>query len=150
HDHEGKPVGYGADGLEDFHQGRVRPVDRDILERVDFRGRSVLDIGCGRGEAVRYAAEQGASAVRGVDFSAPATEIARGFLAGAGIEADLTCADALEFLRDAPGTTRGGSIDVVLMLDCVEHIPRTELTEILGRLLPLMSRRGLLVVNTPA
>lgn len=150
HDEEGRPVGYGADGLEDFHQGRVRPMDRDILERIDFRGRRVLDIGCGRGEAVKHAVESGAREVHGVDFSEAAIDIARGLLAAAGLRADLHCADALELLREWSAEPAPRRFDVVMMLDCVEHIPRSELTSLLAALLPMMSERGLLAVNTPA
>jgi len=149
-DHEGNPVGYGADGLDDFHQGQVRAVDLDILERIDFRGRRVLDVGCGRGEAVKYAAEHGAVEVHGVDFSEAAIEIAREYIGGAGVAVDLHCADALDLVRSWSRETRRAPFDVVMMLDCVEHIPRSELSSLLEALLPLMSRRGILVVNTPA
>lgn len=43
------------------------PAQRDLVG--DFRGKSVLDIGCGTGEKARYFAEQGASLVVGVDSS---------------------------------------------------------------------------------
>jgi 2-polyprenyl-3-methyl-5-hydroxy-6-metoxy-1,4-benzoquinol methylase len=150
HDREGKAVGYGADGLEDFHRGEVRAVDRDILERIDFNGKRVLDIGCGRGEAVKYAAEHGAAEVRGVDFSEAAIAIARDFLRRSNVAAEVHCADALEFLRNWRATAGSAPLDVVMMLDCVEHIPRSELTSLLRTLGPLMARRGLLLVNTPA
>ena len=150
HDKDGRPVGYGADGLDDFREGRVRPVDRDILERIDFRGRRVLDIGCGRGEAVRYAAEHGAAEVHGVDFSEAAIQIARAFLEEAGVPAELHCADALELLGAWSARSVAARFDVVMMLDCVEHIPRSELTTLLVTLRPLMTRRSVLIVNTPA
>jgi len=150
HDGEGRPVGYGADGLEEFRRGEVRPVDRDILERIDFMGKRVLDVGCGRGEAVKYAAGRGAVEVHGVDFSEAAIAIAREFLAASGITASLHCADALDLLHAWRKEGGRGPFDVVMMLDCVEHVPRSELTSLLAALLPMMAPRGLLVVNTPA
>ena len=149
-DEDGKPVGYGVDGLEDFHNGMVRAIDRDILERIDFRGKRVLDLGCGRGEAVKYAVQHGAGDVHGVDFSADAIAIARRFLDEAGVAAHLHCADALELLRTWSAQETGGHFDIVMMLDCVEHIPRVELSALLRELLPMMSERGVLAVNTPA
>src|SRR6267142_743482 len=125
-DKDGNPVGYGADGLDDFHQGRVRAIDRDILERIDFRGKRVLDVGCGRGEALKYAAEHGAAEVHGVDFSEAAIAIARDFLGRAGVTADLQCADALDLLRSWSAGGVREPLDVAMMLDCVEHIPRSE------------------------
>jgi 2-polyprenyl-3-methyl-5-hydroxy-6-metoxy-1,4-benzoquinol methylase len=149
-DENGRPVGYGVDGLEDFRQGRVRAVDRDILERIDFRGKIVLDLGCGRGEAVKYAAEHGASEVHGVDFSESAIAIASDHLGRSGLRASLHCADALEIVRAWSAGAGPGPFDVVMMLDCVEHIPRSELSEILKELGPMMAPRGILAVNTPA
>jgi len=149
-DGDGRPTGYGVDGLEEFLKGRVREADLDILERIDFRGRRVLDIGCGRGEALRYAAGRGAAGACGVDFSDAAVAIAREHLASAGLTAEIHRADALELLRAWKEEGRAGRFDVVLMLDCVEHIPRAELTALLLALRPQTADRGILAVNTPA
>lgn len=149
-DRDGNAVHYGADGLESFLEGSIRIEDLDILERIDFRGKRVLDLGCGRGEALKYAAEHGAADVHGVDFSKAAIEIARQFLHQANVEVQLHCADALEFLRAWAQRKDPQSFDVVTMLDCIEHIPRSELSVLLRTLLPLMSRRAVLAVNTPA
>jgi len=149
-DKDGHPVGYGVDGIEDFHKGLVRAIDLDILDRIDFRGKRVLDVGCGRGEAVKYAAEHGAADVHGVDFSEDAIAIAREFLREAKITAELYCANVLELLRAWAAETKDERFDIVMMLDCVEHIPRAELSALLRELLPMMSERGVLAVNTPA
>ena len=52
---------YGLEGAGEWHQ--LKPLFPDV------RGRSVLDLGCGYGWHCRYAAEQGAAEVLGVDRS---------------------------------------------------------------------------------
>lgn len=151
-DASGKPTTYGVAGIEDFHKGSIRPADRDILDRIDFRNKTVLDIGCGRGEAVKYAHEKGAARVIGVDFSENAIAIASEFLRKHSVPAELRCRDALEFVKELVIQKNAGnapSIEIVLMLDAVEHIPRAELTDLLKSLKGVLSPRGLLAVNTP-
>lgn len=59
----------GLEGAGEWH----------VLRRMlpDFRGKRVLDLGCGFGWHCRYAAEQGAAAVVGVDLSERMLEVAR-------------------------------------------------------------------------
>ena len=149
-DAEGNPLDFGAAGLDDFGRGAVRPIDLDILERVDFRGKRVLDLGCGRGEALKYAVERGAAEAHGVDFSEYAIAIAREFLVRYNVRAKLHHMDATEFLVWWRQNRPAAVFDIVLMLDSVEHIPRSELSLLLGVLLHLMDDRGVLAVNTPA
>jgi 2-polyprenyl-3-methyl-5-hydroxy-6-metoxy-1,4-benzoquinol methylase len=148
----GKATHIGVGGIEEFRAGSLRRADQDILGRIDLRGKHVLDIGCGRGEALKFAREHGAARVTGVDFSEHAIAIAGAFLGQYGIHAELCCQDALVFVRDyAAKVTEAQSepFDVVLMLDCVEHIPRAELTELLTLLKRMLSKRAILGINTP-
>lgn len=149
-DAAGNVLEYGVAGIEEFNRGSIRNIDFDILERIDFNGKRVLDIGCGRGEAVKYAAEHGAAEVHGVDFSEAAITIASEALRKSGSAAELHCADAVDFLRGwSEQNNSSKTFDVVIMLDCVEHIQRSELSDLLEVLLRLMSPKGLLAVNTP-
>jgi 2-polyprenyl-3-methyl-5-hydroxy-6-metoxy-1,4-benzoquinol methylase len=148
-DQEGRPFAHGVDGIAEFLAGGIRAIDRDVLERVCFSGLRVLDIGCGRGEAIKYVMEHGAASAVGIDFSPDAIQIAQEFLRQRGVRAELLCIDALEYAKQV--RDRGSeSFDVVLMFDCVEHIPRSELTELLVALRPALSPRALLLVSTPA
>jgi len=98
-DADGNPLSYGVAGIQEFHAGSIRDEDLDILERLDFRNKVVLDIGCGRGEALCFALRHGAAEVHGVDFSPAAIEIARDLLRRNGGNAELYCSDGLEFLQ---------------------------------------------------
>src|SRR3989338_11364349 len=76
----GRSTSFGVEGIADFLSGEIRANDRAILEKINFTGKSVLDLGFGRGEALKYAFEHGADKLVGVDFSKPALEIAKKFL----------------------------------------------------------------------
>lgn len=56
----------------------------------DFSGKRVLDLGCGFGWHCRYAAEQGAAYVLGVDISEKMLAVARGKTPYANVEYTLS------------------------------------------------------------
>ena len=146
---DGETLPYGAAGISDFHSGSIREIDKDILSRIDFSGKRVLDIGFGRGEALKYAADHGAQKVIGVDFSDDAVAIATDFLHGHNVVAQLYCADAVSLIKKWAATMTNAPVDIAIMLDCVEHIPRQELSTLLQNLRQLMAPRGIIAVNTP-
>ena len=78
------------------------------LERLlpDFRGRQVLDLGCGYGWHCKYAAEHGAAQVLGIDLSEKMLETAREKNGGAGISYRRCAMEDLDLPAD--------SFDVVL------------------------------------
>ncbi len=151
-DADGKDTRIGVGGIEEFRAGSLRRVDQDILRRIDLRNKRVLDIGCGRGEVLKFAREHGAARVIGVDFSEDAIAIADAFLREHGIRAELCCDDALTFVRRYATQVREAQsepLDIVLMFDSVEHIPRAELTELLTALRRALSTKAILAINTP-
>lgn len=148
-DSAGNPTVCGAEGVQDFKKGGIRAIDRDTLRRLHFRGKNVLDLGFGRGEAIKFAIDNGASKVIGVDFSDDANEIARQFLDSYGIHAELYCDDALIFLQSYVTRGRAEPFDIVMMLDFVEHVPRSELGEILRLIRSVLSARAVVAINTP-
>ena len=154
-DSNGNPVGYGAT-LEKDENGvlKLRAHDQNILDLVDFGGKRVLDIGCGRGEALCSAFLKGATYCAGVDFAKPAVEIAKKLLAQRNLpEADLFNMDALSFVSDYKNTISDSNenrFDIVMMLDFVEHIPRYELRNVMEGLKKIISEKAIIVINTPA
>lgn len=148
-DSAGKPTTYGVEGVEDYKKGTIREQDREILRRLDFRGKTVLDVGYGRGEAIKFAVHNGAIRLTGVDFSKDANEIATEFLERYGIYADLYCDDALSFFKSYSMRDDSELFDIVLMLDVVEHIPRSELSRILNLMHKVLSTQAVLAINTP-
>ena len=143
-----KKTVFGAEGVEEFRNGNIRKHDLDILRHINFSDKNVLDIGFGRGEAIKYALDNGACKVVGVDFSEDVNAIAREHLHSYGLEAELHCMDALYFL-EGYGQQNNNKFDIVIMLDVIEHVPRDELTQILSGLIKWLSSLAVLVVNTP-
>lgn len=56
-----------------------------ISEHVDFKGASVLDVGCGYGDLLTYAARAGASYVVGVDIDRYSLDVTRNKLKETGV-----------------------------------------------------------------
>jgi SAM-dependent methyltransferase len=88
------PVGtpeFFAD-LEQYHFEKLHHLPR-LVRFDDYRGRRVLEVGCGAGtDLVRFA--RGGAIVSGVDIAPSAIELARANFAQQQLEADLRVADA--------------------------------------------------------
>jgi SAM-dependent methyltransferase len=145
-DEQGNPTPFGVMGVEAFEKGEIRGVDQMILSPLDFKGKTVLELGFGRGEAIKYALQSGANRVVGVDFSEDAAAIARQFLQRHGLAAEIVCADALEYIKRQP---KSGCFDLVLLLDVIEHIPRAELANLLKEMHRVLKPKAVMVINTP-
>jgi FkbM family methyltransferase len=153
-DKDGVPVGYGAEKETD-NEGiwQLRSHDRKILELIDFKGKQVLDIGFGRGEAICHAYLNGATLCVGVDFADVALNLATELIAKRQLpEAQLHQSDAYTFVCEYAEKVfdrKSKKFDIVIMLDFVEHIPRAELRKMLDRLKDIITTNAILVLNTP-
>jgi ubiquinone/menaquinone biosynthesis C-methylase UbiE len=107
-------------------------------------GESVLDIGTGRGELVALAVEQGARRAIGIEYSAAATALCRQTFAAHAVAGSAVAvrADA----RQLP--VRDGSVDLVVMLDVVEHLTEDELSRCLVEIRRSLSPHGRLFIHT--
>jgi FkbM family methyltransferase len=150
-DDAGNPKCTGAEGAELFKEGKgqIRLFDEKILKRVAFENRNVLEFGYGRGEVIKYVKLKGARKVVGVDFSKDAYEIATEFLRENGVDADIYHADALDFAHADIQGYSNERFDILIMLDFVEHVPRSELTVLLSDICKYLSEKALIVINTP-
>lgn len=124
---------------------RMAGIYRWALGQVGFvAGETLLDIGTGRAEMVAHAAEEGARLALGVEYSPGALPIARKTLVarGVGPNAGVMLADARRLpLRDR-------SLDVVTMLDVVEHLTATELAAAFAEVARCLRPTGRLLVHT--
>jgi 2-polyprenyl-3-methyl-5-hydroxy-6-metoxy-1,4-benzoquinol methylase len=60
-----------------FSKGKVTNDKRAVLSEVKWKGKDVLDVGCGTGELAFLISKRGALKVAGVDYSPEAIEVAR-------------------------------------------------------------------------
>ncbi len=143
---EGSKVNYGLGEVYQGNNSSIRDFDKLILDRIDFTGASVLEIGYGRGETIQYLKEHGIKNYVGVDFAETAYKIAHQRINEGDIF--LFCEDAIDFLKTSESKI-SKTINIVLLLDVIEHIPRIELQEILELLKKHLSSKSLIVINTP-
>lgn len=116
-----------------------------MLARAGFSpGMRLLDVGTGRGELVRLAAERGAAAAVGVDYSPEAVELANTTIASsdAGTDTRVLVADA----RKLPFAD--SSFDLITMLDVVEHLTPHELRAALIEARRVLASGGRIFVHT--
>lgn len=105
---------------------------------------TVLELGCAAGEHTLQLAPMVARAI-GLDFSPDAIRLARA-------QADRTASPALFVEGDVAdlGAFADASIDKVLALDLVEHIPDPVLARMVGEVWRVLKPGGRLVVYTPS
>lgn len=119
-----------------------------IMEKaqLDFNGKRVLDVGCGRGEMLAKALSAGAVRVTGVDYSRAAVEASKRSAQAAdpeGLRHEVFLGSLTELQR-----AQNESFDVILMLDYVEHVAEDELRKQLEYARKLMSSDGVIVIHT--
>jgi 2-polyprenyl-6-hydroxyphenyl methylase/3-demethylubiquinone-9 3-methyltransferase len=99
--------------LHDLNPARLR----FVMERVEVKGSSVLDLGCGGGILSESLARAGAH-VTGIDVASKVLSIARLHLHESGLEVDYQESTAEQFADELPG-----HFDVVTCMEMLEHVP---------------------------
>jgi 2-polyprenyl-6-hydroxyphenyl methylase / 3-demethylubiquinone-9 3-methyltransferase len=105
----------------------------------DWRGMSVLDLGCGGGFMAEALARRGAKVI-GIDPSAPAIEAAREHAAAEGLDIDYRVASG----EDLP--LSDGSLDCVVAVDVFEHV--TDIAPVLDEICRVLKPGGQLLFDT--
>ncbi len=156
-DAEGNQLKYGAtNSIDKKGYYTLRKHDMLILEKIDFKDRNVLALGCGRGEELVYAVKNGANVKDsvGVDFAPVAIKIAKGLFKNKKLKSpQFFTEDALDFVTNYSEVIKDDEskkFDIVIMFDFVEHVPREELIKIFEQLKQLLKEESVLVINTPA
>lgn len=132
-----------CEGYEEYLRSGGTELPRCLLAALalagDLKDVRLLDVGCGRGELLRYAANQGAIPT-GLDYSMDALKLAAPILDGT--NASLLRAN----VRQLPFVE--GSFDLILALDLVEHLHPHELDDMLREAYRLLVPGGRLIVHT--
>ena len=102
------------------------------------RKAAILDIGCGSGQFLYYLRSRGYENARGIDLDRDQVEVAKSL----GLNASREM--AIEYLNAHPG-----SIDLIAMLDILEHFTREELFALLNAASAKLAPGGRLIASVP-
>jgi ubiquinone/menaquinone biosynthesis C-methylase UbiE len=133
-----------CEGYKDFLDGGISQRLLMSLSAISIRpGQQVLDIACGRGEAMFWLAERGARGW-GIDYAPAALAIAQSRAH------EMGAAESVRFMAANARTLpfADGAFDHALMLDVVEHLYPWELHEALREAHRVLCTGGRLIVHT--
>lgn len=128
-----------VEGHKDYAQKKIYPKKIESANRLDFKGKDVLDVGFGRGEIMRYCYLNGARTVTGIDYAPAAVDISKTTMKG--------CDDVKVIHGDLASYEWGQLYDCIYLVDVVEHVSVEEIAAFLDNI-PL-SRDAQMLVETP-
>jgi 2-polyprenyl-3-methyl-5-hydroxy-6-metoxy-1,4-benzoquinol methylase len=99
---------------------------------------AVVDVGCGSGKLLHYLRQRGYSRITGVDISPEQTALARQ------VSVDVVECDVVAFLED-----HGGTYDLIVGLDIVEHFTKCEVLGFLDACYAALRPGGRIILQTP-
>lgn len=104
----------------------------------------ILDLGCSEGISMEWLSQQGFSNIVGVDSDAVAIKRARERLNGILSEDRFVCDDAMSYLQSCDD----GSLDMVVMFNVIEHIPREVILDMMSEINRVLSSNGSFLAQT--
>ncbi|MBI1975621.1 MAG: class I SAM-dependent methyltransferase [Candidatus Vogelbacteria bacterium] len=107
-----------------------------ILDELNWKGKTVLDVGCGTGELAYHIAGRGAKKVVGIDFSPEAIKVAKHLYNRPNLSFDCVDVHAMK-----------GSFDVVLAVGTLEHAD--DPFRMLSLFKKLVRKGGSIIVTSP-
>jgi ubiquinone/menaquinone biosynthesis C-methylase UbiE len=138
-----------CEGYDEFNTSEGEQLSRRLKSAFALAevrpGMAVLDVGCGRGEILRHAAQLGADAY-GIDYAEVAVNMSHQIIEGIN---DIAPGSTYVYQADAkklPFPT--GAFDRVLMFDVVEHLHPWELHEALLEVRRVLKPDGRFIVHT--
>jgi SAM-dependent methyltransferase len=124
-----------------FFAGREQRVRRVISRHLPpNRDIRVLDLGCGHGAYLYFLRAAGYKNITGVDVSPQQVDVAHKL----GIK-EAECCEILRYLEE----TKPDSVDVVLLIDVLEHLTREELFTLLDQVHRVLRPGGTCVAHVP-
>lgn len=131
-----------VDGHQDYQAGRLPYKICQAANALDFIGKTVLDVGCGRGDLLKYCSLYGAEKVIGIDYSLDATLLASKNAPGNVEVYNIDMSEINEFVDDL--------IDCVYLTDVLEHVATEEIRRFLQRLRMTARKNVEVFAKTPA
>jgi len=138
-----------CEGYDEFNTSEGEQLSRRLASAFSLAevrpGMHILDVGCGRGEILRHAAQLGADAY-GIDYAEVAVNMSKQVIEPLN---GVTPGKTAVYLADAknlPFAT--ASFDRVLMFDVVEHLHPWELDAALAEVHRVLKPEGKFIVHT--
>jgi len=132
----------GVDGAKEFNQGGVGHRKFESANLVDFKNKSIIDIGFGRGEVLKYCYENGAKSCCGIDYSPSALKFAKQHIGNLNIQLyELAVTDIDQIIETG--------FDIAYMIDVLEHVSNAELCEFFNKFKCKLNPDCILIAETP-
>lgn len=132
----------GVEGYKEFSEGKILQKKIDVINLVDFKNKIVLDIGFGRGEVLKYCYENGAKECVGIDYAIPAFMIASNYVPQ-NVQLFICSVDRISIIPN-------DNIQIIYMMDILEHVPNEEWEECFNQLKPKLNKDCELIAITPS
>lgn len=126
----------------DAETKRVHPAYEKVFKNIDveWRGKRVIEYGCGRGELTRQIALAGVSLVMAVDSAPSAIALTEEFCDDLG-NVETKCRNALDVELI--------NVDIIIAIDFVEHLSEQDLQKLIVSWYNSLRKDGLVHIVTP-
>ncbi len=124
-------------GKENFFTFSTEDVASEVIREIDWKGKNIIEIGCGTGDLAARIADAGASQVLAVDYTTSAIETAR----------KKHQRPNLRFEVRSPGDIHG-TYDVAVAQEVIEHTDSPQ--EFLKNLKEMIVPSGQIIVTCPS
>lgn len=136
-------------GYEEFKKsfGKIlEPRFTELIKYFDIKpGTQVLDVGCGRGELVFFAAKKGAKAI-GIDYSKNSIKLAK--LAQKKQPQKIQSKTEFIYMDAKRLKFKDSFFDLIIMTDVVEHLYPEELNKVFEQIKRVLKPEGKLIIHT--
>lgn len=138
-----------CEGYDEFNTSEGEQLSRRLASAFSLAqvrpGMTLLDVGCGRGEILRHAAQLGADAY-GIDYATVAVNMSQHVIESVNGVVPGRTAVMQSDAKKLPFPT--GVFDRVLMFDVVEHLYPWELQQSLAEIHRVLKPDGMFIVHT--
>ena len=136
-------------GFDEFKKTKGEKLDPRLKKALSYAkvrsGMRVLDVGCGRGELVFWAARQGARAI-GIDYSKVAIRLAKKALKTQGKEVKKKAKFLVKNAKEMDFESE--SFDWIFLTDVLEHLYPEEQEVVLDKIYKILKKGGKIIART--
>lgn len=134
-------------GFDKYRMNQFKPIYAKILNYLDVPKKSVLDLGCGRGEATVILAQSGYQHIDAVDFSASSLKLTKQTLENFCTAEEIGRVSYIQANANSIPKP-DGSYNAIIQLDIIEHLPQKDIDLMLKETERLLKPGGMLLLHT--